>query len=171
VVQNISTTELDVVNSLTVAVAKMFGQAANGIHEIVAERDSENNASYNLPPVLPHQPVKIDMCELSKILSEQNLLLVKMLSLIAIHQIGNAFFDLFRACREEKKFKRAVDDCTDSMKDFSAGWKVANGRFRELRRFCGELASAFPNISTVESDYSVIDWEKEVFKKSLTDFL
>jgi hypothetical protein len=41
VVQIISTMELEVVNSLTVAVAKIFEQAANGIHEIVAERDSE----------------------------------------------------------------------------------------------------------------------------------
>jgi hypothetical protein len=45
VVQNISTIELEMITSLTVAVAKMFGQAANGIHEIIAERDSENNAS------------------------------------------------------------------------------------------------------------------------------
>jgi hypothetical protein len=72
VVQNISTMELEMVNSLTVAVAKMYGQAANGIHEIVAERDSENNASDDLPPVLPHQLVKIDMCDLSKIISEHN---------------------------------------------------------------------------------------------------
>jgi hypothetical protein len=30
-------------------------------------------------------------------------------------------------------FQGAVDDCTDSLTDFSAGWKVTNGRFRELR--------------------------------------
>jgi hypothetical protein len=52
VVQNISTIKLEMVNSLTVAVAKCFWKAANGIQEIVAERDSENNASDDLPPVI-----------------------------------------------------------------------------------------------------------------------
>jgi hypothetical protein len=136
----------------------------------IAERDSKNNASDDLPPVLPHQLVKIDMRELSKIISEHNPRLTKRPSSIEIHQIGKDFVDLLRAYREEKCFNRAVDDCTDSMTDFSAGWKVTNDRFRELRRFCGDFASAFPNTATVESDFSVIGWEKDDFRKSLTDF-
>jgi hypothetical protein len=156
VVQNISTMELEVVNSLTVAVANMFGQAANVIHEIVNERDLENNASDDLPPVLPHKLVKIDLRDLSKIISEHNLRLVKRLSSIESHQIGDDFGDLLRAYREEKSFKRAVEDCTDSVIDFSAGWKVTNGRFREPRRIYGDLSSAFPSTATVESDFSAI---------------
>jgi hypothetical protein len=169
-VKNISTTELEVVNLLTVAVAKMFRQAANAIHEIVAERDSENNGSNDLPPVLPHQLVKIDMRELSKIISEHNPRLIKRLCSIEIHQIGKDFVDLLRSYREEKCFNRAEEDCTDSMTDFSAGWKVTNGRFRELRRFCGDLASAIPNTATVESDFSIIGWEKDDFRKRITYF-
>jgi hypothetical protein len=96
-VQNIPTMDLKMVNSFTVAVAKMFWQAANGIHEIVPERDSENNASDDLPPVLPHQLDKIDMRDLSKIISEQNPRRIKRLSSIEIHQIGKDFVDLLRA--------------------------------------------------------------------------
>jgi hypothetical protein len=106
VVQNISTLELEIVNFLTVAVAKMFGQAANGIHDIVAERDSVNNASDDLPPVLPHQLVKNDMRDLSKIISEHNPRLFKTLSSIEIHQIGKDFVDLLRIPRR-KKFQRS----------------------------------------------------------------
>jgi hypothetical protein len=113
VVQNISSMELEMVNSLTVAVAKMFGQAANSIHEIVAECDSENNASDDLPPVLSHQLVKIDIRDLSKIISENNPRLVKRLSSIEIHQVGKDFVDLLRAYREQKSFKRAVEDCVE----------------------------------------------------------
>jgi hypothetical protein len=164
VVQNIYTMEHEVINSLTVAVAKMFGQAASGIHEIVAERDSEENASDDLPPVLSHQLVKIDIRDLSKIISEHNTRLVKRPFSIEMHQIGKDFVDLLRAYREEKRFKRAIEDCTDLVTDFSAGWKVTNGRFRELRRFCGNLASAFPNTATVESDFSIIGWEKDDFR-------
>jgi hypothetical protein len=56
--------------------------------------------------------------------------------------------------------------------DFSAGWSSggAGERFPTLRQFCGDLASTFPNTATVESDFSVIGWEKDEFRKCLTDF-
>jgi hypothetical protein len=48
--------------------------------------------------------------------------------------------------------------------------KVTTGRFSDLRRFCGCLLTAFPNTATVESDISVIGWEKDDYRTSLTDF-
>ena len=56
------------------------------------------------------------------------------------------------------------------MTSFEKGWAPANGRFHTLRDFCGGLASVFPNTATVEADFSVIGWEKNVYRKSLTDF-
>jgi hypothetical protein len=38
-----------------------------------------------------------------------------------------------------------------------------------LQKFCGKLASAFPNTDTVESDVSIIGWEKNDNKVDLTD--
>ncbi|KAG6946718.1 hypothetical protein JG688_00015890, partial [Phytophthora aleatoria] len=39
-----------------------------------------------------------------------------------------------------------------------------------LKQFCGDLASTFPNTATVESDFSIMGWEKDVYRKSTTDF-
>ena len=39
-----------------------------------------------------------------------------------------------------------------------------------LQQFCGGLATAFPNTATVESDFSVIGWEKDDTRRDLTDF-
>lgn len=39
-----------------------------------------------------------------------------------------------------------------------------------LRKFCGGLAAVFPGTSTVESDFSVINWEYDEFWGLLTEF-
>jgi hypothetical protein len=36
--------------------------------------------------------------------------------------------------------------------------------------FCGGTATLFPGTSRVESDFSVLRWEKDAFRKSLSDF-
>jgi hypothetical protein len=41
--------------------------------------------------------------------------------------------------------------------------------FDILRDFCGGIATIFPNTATVESDFSILGWEKDAFRQSLTD--
>ena len=77
---------------------------------------------------------------------------------------------MLRAYREEPPFKAAVDKCSDARTDFDAGWAHLDARFPALQAFCGGLASIFPNTSTVESDFSVIGWENDEYRQSLTDF-
>jgi hypothetical protein len=36
--------------------------------------------------------------------------------------------------------------------------------------FCGGLASPFPNTATVESDFSVLKWEKDLHRSNITSF-
>ena len=36
--------------------------------------------------------------------------------------------------------------------------------------FCGGIASAFPGTATVEADFSIVKWEKDEFRMSLTNF-
>jgi hypothetical protein len=33
------------------------------------------------------------------------------------------------------------------------------GRFMQLRQLCGGLATTFPNMTSVESDFSIVKWE------------
>ncbi len=60
--------------------------------------------------------------------------------------------------------------CNDATTDFSDGWKVTGFRFPDLRQFCGDLASTFPNTATVEFDFSIIGWEKDEYHKSIIDY-
>ncbi len=35
---------------------------------------------------------------------------------------------------------------------------------------CGVITTLFPGTSTVESDFLILHWEKDAFRKSLSDF-
>ncbi|KAF1785849.1 hypothetical protein GQ600_25698 [Phytophthora cactorum] len=58
----------------------------------------------------------------------------------------------------------------DAKTDFSAGWKLLDGKYKVLQQFCGVLTAAFPNTATVESDFSFIGWERNEYRRSLTNF-
>ena len=66
-------------------------------------------------------------------------------------------------------FKAAVDASAIFM-DFPRCWEVTSGRFTDIQRFCGGLATTFPNTDTVESDFSVLGWENDNYCTALTDF-
>jgi len=157
---------------LVVAFAKMLTSAADGIYMIVAERDASNQAGDTLPPVLPHQLVKIDLHTFSSILNDQMPRLERKFTAIQIHQIEKDFVDLSRTYRQEDVFTFAADACNDLNTDFAAGCMTtgAGDRFPALCQFCGDLASSFPNTATVESDFSIIESEKDDYRKSLRDF-
>ena len=53
---------------------------------------------------------------------------------------------------------------------FAKGWAAVLGRFERLKEFCGGLATVFPGTATVESDFSVLNYEKNIYRTALTDF-
>ena len=44
-----------------------------------------------------------------------------------------------------------------------------NGRFEILRDFCEGIATVFVNTASMESDFSILGWEKDKFRLSITD--
>jgi hypothetical protein len=46
---------------------------------------------------------------------------------------------------------------------FSTGWDDLKGRFEHLRMYSSGLANAFANTTSVESDFSIMKWEKYDF--------
>jgi len=54
---------------------------------------------------------------------------------------------------------------------FAEAWAPFDSKeFEPLKLFFGGLATIFPGTVTVESDFSLINWEKDVYRSSLTDF-
>jgi hypothetical protein len=61
-----------------------------------------------------------------------------------------------------------LDKC-NSTALFDEGWSYVANRFDRLKEFCGGLAIAFPGTPSVENDFSIVYWEKDDCRISLTD--
>jgi len=48
-------------------------------------------------------------------------------------------------------------------------WAVVDGRFNILRDFVGGIATVFANTASVESDFSLLSWEKDSHRLSIAD--
>src|SRR5437763_16733195 len=75
---------------------------------------------------------------------------------------------LVLAYQNDSALKSALDKC-DHDTSFQAAWVIVEGRFDTLRDFCGGIATVFANTASVESDFSVLGWEKDEYRMSLTD--
>jgi hypothetical protein len=80
--------------------------------------------------------------------------------------------------RTDKLFKQAIDSSPDisagGCSSFADAWKVVvntiNDGFQNLNAFCGGIATLFPGTCTVESNFSILRWEKHSLRISLSDF-
>ena len=68
----------------------------------------------------------------------------------------------------DKTFKQLVDN-TDEAKTFEEAWGGFYKEFLMLVQFSGGMASIFPGTSTVESDFSIIGWEKDEYRTQLSN--
>ena len=106
-----------------------------GIASIVAERDSRNNAADYMPPVLPHQLVKLQGLDFAGIIQLQFERLKVRWSENDIKLIEQDFQDLRDAYVQEAALKNALDAC-DSTTTFLQGWHFVQNQFKYLERFC-----------------------------------
>jgi len=155
---------------LITAVADMFVSTVSGIRSIVAERDSNNAADAQLLPVLPRHLVCLRMPDFNRLFERHSARLSKVPHATTMHQIGQAFVQLKRLYQTDDAVRALVDQSTDTKTTFEDGWALLGTQYPRLMQFCGDLATAFPNSATVDSDFSVMGWEKDVYRRSLTDF-
>ena len=83
--------------------------------------------------------------------------------------LQDEFRELVCMYQRNGTIKASLDACT-SKTSFEGGWGNLGTQFQKLKRLCGGFASVFPGTSTVESDFSVIGWEKNEYQAALTDF-
>jgi len=139
-------------------ISKLILQVVEGILDVQAERDSANRPADDLPPVLPHQLVKLHGWEFTSIISIHLSHLKQFWSDEQIAQLNVQHNDLLFAYRHESTLRKALDSCNDQI-SFEDDWKIVSDETRKfdiLRDFCGGIATIFPNTGTVESDFSVL---------------
>lgn len=170
VLEALDSLEVDDVHVLASSIGKLFVEAADGISQIECERGASNEPADQLPAVLPHELAHLDMRQFAKVLQLHRDRLLPVFKAEGIESISQQFSQFLRALRQEPQFKDAVLGASDASKSFRECWAPTNYRFPLLQDFCGGLAAAFPNTATVESDFSIIGWEKDDCRMDLTDF-
>ena len=131
------------------------------------EIQNEGSSGTIFPPVLPNQLVKLRGFEFNEIVSEQE----ERIGIPEIvERIQNEHRQLLLAHRANETLQKAIEDSNDAT-SFEKGWEsVGNARFPALQKFCGGLASVFPGTASVESDFSLVNYEKDQYRSKLSDF-
>jgi hypothetical protein len=141
---------------------------ADGL-QIQAERDSNNNArELEAPPVMLADFVKMHLgVFINEIVDQYHRHLAKHWSADLIDKAKNEHRELLVVYVRELNVK-ATFDKHDEKTFFNEAWDCLKGRFMQLRQLCGGLAIAFLNTTSVKSDFSIVKWEKNDSRSSLT---
>jgi hypothetical protein len=155
------------------AIGTLLVHIIEDVRSIQAERDSCNKPAEDLPPVLPHELVKLRTAEFGKTIVDRHLIQLRQTwDEERITQIEEQHRQLRKAYKRDSVLKLAFDNCETSgvAISFEEGWDLLQGlNFNVLRDFCGGIATVPANTATVESDFSVLGWEKDEYRKCLSD--
>jgi hypothetical protein len=144
----------------------------NGLSSIEALRNEVNNASTEgMPPCLPHELLALKPRDVVQLILKFHDRLLASWNQNAIDLIVDQHKKLLNVVIKEPRLQTALARHSEQT-DFSEAWRTPSikDRFPELMEFCGGLASPFPNTATVESDFSVLKWEKDLHRSNLTPF-
>ena len=154
--------------------SKVYLQAVYSVASIVAERDSRNkDKAEAAPPTLPLELAGLSEYEFTELLSEHEQRLKQTVAATVVEEhISAEFRLLLRTLIDEPTFKSDLDKASKSSGgDFGVAWKpTAGSGFRNLLNFAAGLATVMPGTATVESDFSIINYERDSYRSALTSF-
>ena len=150
----------DIKNAVIVEIASYAITLIIGLRSVRAERNNANlPRAQDAPPVLPAQLVKLCTGAFFRdVLRPHRIHISKFWHEEIVDNIEEDHRQLCTMYAEDDVLRNAIDQ-HDIRTFFNDAWDVAPGRFESLRSFCGGLASAFANTTSVESDFSILKWE------------
>jgi hypothetical protein len=158
---------LDLAETFAVSLLKLV----EDMDEVVAERDSDNDAAQELPPIMPKQVLGLRPRDFTTLLSKHRQRLAGThIGLPEITMMENEFKSFKLAYAREPVLKAAIDSVDEDTADFDVAWKVLGTRYPGLHKFFGGLATVFPGTSSVESDFSLLKMTSDKHSTNLTDF-
>lgn len=135
--------------------------------KVKAERDGRNRAlQYDAPPVLPKDLVIMRTGVFIKdILKKYRYQVCASWSPEDVEKIESDHGQLLEAYVDDDGLRKAIASC-DHTTSFDDAWNKVKG-CDHLRGFCGGLATAFANTTSVESDFSILKWEMDDNRTSM----
>jgi hypothetical protein len=144
-------------------------ELVDGITAGVAETTEDNEAYIDAAPdVLPHQSVRILPRDFCVYLQRHRARLDYTFSNEEMETIERQHKALCDSYHRQPDVRSSIDSF-DDIAAYCDAWIGLRNTFPLLERFVGGLATIFPGTSTVESDFSVVKYEKNKNRMSLTD--
>jgi hypothetical protein len=143
----------------------------NGLAAVQAERDSNNSpALEQAPPVMPAELVLLRPAKfIADVLDSYRAQISKFWNIEDIDRIERDHRELVRVYSANESWLKNVVAKHNHTVTFDAAWDDLKGQFSYLRAFVGGLATAFANTTSVESDFSILKWEKDSHRTALTN--
>lgn len=162
--------ELPVVDrdGLCFAFGRFVVGLAAGVHDIEPERDNNNDPMTSLPPCDPLAFAKMLPSSFVAVVIRFRTRLEKKFGASYIVALEEEHVALRDTYVKEEAF-RSMLDAIDVNTGFCEAWSLVQNRFPKLCEFAGGLASVYPGTARVESDFSIIGWEKDEYRTALMD--
>jgi len=124
-----------------------------------------------MPPCLPHELLALKPRNIVQLVLKFHDQLSVSLIQNSIDLIVDQHKKVLNVVSKEPRLQTALARHSEQT-DFSDTWKTPSikDRFPKLMEFYGGLASPFPNMATVESDFSILKWEKDLHQSNITPF-
>ena len=133
------------------------------------DRSSRNGLLYQAPPIIkPYAIADGGAFAISNFLLEQNERYLSTLTLPDKDEVEQESTSFFEKYMHDMTFKQLVDE-TKGTSSFQDAWQPFYKLFPKLVQFAGGLATIFPGTSAVESDFSIIGWEKDKYHMQLSN--
>ncbi|CAK4628518.1 unnamed protein product, partial [Aphanomyces euteiches] len=131
-----------------------------------AERDANNDAAETeAPPVMP-----VDFAKMTPRLFIKDVLEPRRSHLHASKWTDDEVYKIEQEQRQLHQaytsdlFVKNVLDKQDYQTMFNDGWDALDtAQYKSLRQYAAGLETVFPNTTSVESDFSILKWEKDEF--------
>jgi len=161
----------DDLEEVTRDVSRIYVQAMYSVAAIVAKRDTRNQEKTDVaPPVLPLEIAGLSTIEFTELLFEHEERLKHSFPGTLVEEvINNEFEQLVRLISRDSYLKVALTKGSKDS-DFRKAWRPLGNRFPYMLRFAAGLASVMPGTTTVEADFSTINYEKDDHRSALTSF-
>jgi hypothetical protein len=142
----------------------------SGLSIVRAERDYRNNAvAYLAPPVFPQQLINMRMSKfIEEVLDPCHEMMIAAWGQRCVDLIEEEHRALLEMIRSSATLKAVIEGHTLKTM-FNVAWNdlPAQPALHLLRAFCGGLASAFANTTSVESDFSILKCKKDAYRMCL----
>mmetsp|Transcript_20146 Transcript_20146/g.26081 ORF Transcript_20146/g.26081 Transcript_20146/m.26081 type:complete len:177 (-) Transcript_20146:90-620(-) len=150
-------------------IASLFVLLVDGIFKLSSLRNSSNGPVFRAPSIVkPSTIAKAGAFGFTSLLMEQEERYLSTFDLKAKDQVEEESEKFFNKYMHDRTFKQLVDN-TYAANTFEKAWEGFYEEYSMLVQFSGGLATIFPGTSTVESDFSIIGWEKDEYRTQLSN--